>query len=635
MKKIFTLISSAIFGITALNAQVFQEDFQNGIPSNFVLIRNHNLTPAANVNFVTSAWVSRDNIVSTGNKAACSTSWFTPAGVADDWMIIPGITLTSGNYLVWKALAPDAAYNDGYEVKLSTSNGVTIPDFNINLFSITGENSDDWTTRSVDLSVYAGQTVSIAFRNNSNDKFLLYVDDIRVVQVSGNDLAGLSHTIKKYNATGSPISVQGVLENNGVPVTSMTLNYKVGNNAVVSQNLTSLSIGAFQTYNFTHSTPITASTPGAYNVKIWASNINGGADGLNSNDTITGSYFVGNGSQRVSLSEMFSSATCAPCASWNQNVYTPAFEDNNFNKAGSNRIALKFQVPIPTAGDPSRNADSDARRAYYNVNAAPTMILDGGELNYSGATWAAVATEYDAAVAQSVSEPAFATIIGSATATVTPSGKLNVEISGNVQNKVDFFANKSLTLHLVVASQAYTYSASPNGDTEYHHVARKMLPSPTGTAINNPAVNTDIAFSQSYEFTVGSVAQGNFNLWDDKIEVVAFLQDPTDNYIVQAGLLPVTLISNVSELPSSVKGMSLYPNPASESANLVFNLIENADVNVSVINALGQTVYVSESNNFTSGQNIITLPINNLSKGIYFVNVNVNGERATRKLIVE
>jgi len=635
MKKIFTLISSAIFGISALNAQVFQEDFQNGIPANFVLIRNHNQTPAANVSFVSSAWVSRDNIVATGNKAACSTSWFAPAGTADDWMIIPGITLTSSNYLVWRALAPDATYNDGYEVKLSTTNGVTIQDFNIDLFSIAGENSNGWTTRSADLSAYAGQTVSIAFRNNSNDKFLLYVDDIRVVQVTVNDLIGIGSSIKKYNATGNQISVQGTLENNGLPVTSMTLNYKVGSSPVVSQNLSGLNIGAFQSYNFTHSTPINASTAGTYTVKIWASNLNGGSDAVTSNDTITANYFVGNGSQRVSLSEMFSSATCAPCASWNQNVYTPAFEDNNFNKDGSNRIALKFQVPIPTAGDPSRNADSDARRTYYNVNAAPTMILDGSELNYSGATWAAVATEYDAAVAQSVSEPAFATIVGSATATVTPAGKLNVQITGNVQNKVDFFANKSLTLHLVVASQAYTYSASPNGDTEYHHVARKMLPSPTGTAINNPAVNTNIPFNESYEFTVGSVAQGNFNLWDDKIEVVAFLQDPTDNYIVQAGLLPVTLISNVSELPSIVKGMNLYPNPASESANLTFNLSENADVNVSLINALGQTVYVSESNNFATGQNIITLPINNLSKGIYFVNVNVNGERATRKLIIE
>ncbi|MCG2793122.1 MAG: T9SS type A sorting domain-containing protein [Weeksellaceae bacterium] len=51
------------------------------------------------------------------------------------------------------------------------------------LYSNTAENSS-WTSRNVTLNSYRGATFRIAFRNNSNDQFLLWIDDIIVGETS-------------------------------------------------------------------------------------------------------------------------------------------------------------------------------------------------------------------------------------------------------------------------------------------------------------------------------------------------------------------------------------------------------------------------------------------------------------------
>ncbi len=55
----------------------------------------------------------------------------------------------------------------------------TVADFTVQLYSTTAENST-WTSREVALGAYAGQTVRIAFVNNSNDMYVLLVDNIKV-----------------------------------------------------------------------------------------------------------------------------------------------------------------------------------------------------------------------------------------------------------------------------------------------------------------------------------------------------------------------------------------------------------------------------------------------------------------------
>jgi hypothetical protein len=140
-------------------------------------------TPATNVEFVTDAWVVT-NEYEGDNYGAYSTSWYAPAGASDDWLVTPQITLGPASILSWEAWAPDGAYPDGYEVYVSTA-GATVMDFMAGapVFTIADE-AQDFTLHMVDLAAagYAGVDVYIAWRNNSDDEFILVVDNVRVTE---------------------------------------------------------------------------------------------------------------------------------------------------------------------------------------------------------------------------------------------------------------------------------------------------------------------------------------------------------------------------------------------------------------------------------------------------------------------
>ncbi|MCX8523387.1 choice-of-anchor J domain-containing protein [Chryseobacterium formosus] len=179
------LLGIPVFGFS----QIFQENFDGsgqGI-SAWTVIDADGLTPAASVNFITNGW-NRINRLGTegnfggpaGNYAAMSTSWYSPAGTSNDWLISPTVPISGASpTLYWDAKSQDTTYLDGYKVMLSPNGGNTIADFTVELYSNTGENST-WTSRAANLTPYIGQNVRFAFVNNSNDKFMLLVDNIKV-----------------------------------------------------------------------------------------------------------------------------------------------------------------------------------------------------------------------------------------------------------------------------------------------------------------------------------------------------------------------------------------------------------------------------------------------------------------------
>ena len=144
-------------------------------------------TRAEAVDFINDAWVVSDQYDGGpgSNLAAYSTSWYTPAGASDDWLISPQIMIGPNAQLQWRARNQDPAFPDGYEVRISTA-GPDIADFEANaaIFTIAAENAGaDYTYRTINLADegYADQMIYLAWRNNSNDQFVLLVDDVAVV----------------------------------------------------------------------------------------------------------------------------------------------------------------------------------------------------------------------------------------------------------------------------------------------------------------------------------------------------------------------------------------------------------------------------------------------------------------------
>lgn len=182
MSKIVSLLV-CIGALSTATAQtdLLMEDFQSGIPANFSLVNNDGFTPNAQVAEYTDAWISKADPSDATNLTASSTSFFSPVGQADRWLITNALTLGAyGNYVSWQAKSHDPSFPDGYKILVSTTTD-DIAAFTDTIASIQGE-YEDWTTRTVNLSEegFNGQTIYLAFVNRTNNGFKLYLDSIHV-----------------------------------------------------------------------------------------------------------------------------------------------------------------------------------------------------------------------------------------------------------------------------------------------------------------------------------------------------------------------------------------------------------------------------------------------------------------------
>jgi cysteine-rich repeat protein len=168
-----------------LVAEDFEPEATGGIDlTGWTMIDVDGRTPDAAVDFMTSAWVFGEDGFESGadNTVAVSTSYYSPTGRADDWLITPQLSLDAHATLSWRSYAPNVDFRDGYEVRVST----TTPDVagftaNAAVFSVSSDVTS-WADHTIDLAAagYANQNVYVAFRNNTNDRFLLFIDDVIV-----------------------------------------------------------------------------------------------------------------------------------------------------------------------------------------------------------------------------------------------------------------------------------------------------------------------------------------------------------------------------------------------------------------------------------------------------------------------
>lgn len=280
MKRIAILAILCMWMTRAQAQIIYREDFDGiygatsggagtyAFAPGWFLCNVDNNQPDAQVAYVNNGWIRREDFnLNPTDSCAFSTSYYSPAGTANDFMWTPLIgPLPDNCELSWKAKVYDAAYADGYEVRIMTVRPTGGPGDIGNqlthstvLFSTTGENNT-WTTHTVDLSAYTGQTVYIGFRNNTYDKFLLAIDNIQVERAAKYDPRVLGITTFEYTAyplqQAPDLPLEGVIRNDGVlPITNVRLKVEIYNSAqalVYTQTSTPIaSISPLYTENFT------------------------------------------------------------------------------------------------------------------------------------------------------------------------------------------------------------------------------------------------------------------------------------------------------------------------------------------------------------------------------------------------
>lgn len=213
-------------------------------------------------------------------------------------------------------------------------------------------------------------------------------------------------------------------------------------------------------------------------------------------------------SKRMYLSEVFTSSSCAPCASFN-----PTFAEYMYPNEDV-YIPLKIHTIGPAPTDPmySNNPASNAARAdYYGIEGVPTLVFNGAK----------IPNENIIAPFQKLEEQK--KVMSPITLTVSQVSDAST-ITANVKVASSAALNgKKLRIAVVEWEVAYT---GTNGVPIHDWVMREMLPNADGTALNVEAGGTQ---NVSATYTLKSGINKN-NLY-----IVAFVQDDANKEVLQAG----------------------------------------------------------------------------------------------------
>ncbi|HAW52935.1 MAG TPA: hypothetical protein DCX54_11505 [Flavobacteriales bacterium] len=95
------------------------------------------------------------------------------------------------------------------------------------------------------------------------------------------------------------------------------------------------------------------------------------------------------------------------------------------------------------------------------------------------------------------------------------------------------------------------------------------------------------------------------------------------------------LTIGIEKVISGVSETGVFPNPSNGNVDLTVVVYEEVDVQVYVTNISGQIVYTYQNESLKLGKNKIHMNLNGLNPGLYFVNVNAEGNILTEKLMIK
>lgn len=447
------------------------------------------------------------------------------------------------------------------------------------------------------------------------------------------DVQGLKSKMPDYHAMvqGSS-SVKAIFKNIGTTtLTSCDVNYSIDGGATVTAPGT-INLATNGEVEITSSSPWTPTVEGTYSVAVWLSNLNGNTDENLNNDVVAKSIqVVENFVVRMPLHEVFTSSTCVPCVAGNRNT-----DENIFPLYPDQFTVIKYQMSWPPNGDPYYTTEGNVRRGLYGVNSIPNMQVDGGWNQNAGSYTTALFDQFKA-------KPSFIKIDAKHTINFK---KISVDVK--ITPMVNY-NNANMKVFVAVLEKKTEKNVKTNGETEFHHVLKKMLPDANGTTLGNVAKNVEKTFTTmnynipgNYRLPTDAQSANIINLNTENsieelndCEVVVFVQDIVTKEVFQSANSVGTILS-VDDVNAGENTISIYPNPSNAgSTNVSFQLNNPQGVTVKVYNTMGQLVYEVPVSEITAGDNILSIDSSKFSSGIYTVKIEGNGFSTAQKFIVQ
>jgi hypothetical protein len=81
-------------------------------------------------------------------------------------------------------------------------------------------------------------------------------------------------------------------------------------------------------------------------------------------------------------------------------------------------------------------------------------------------------------------------------------------------------------------------------------------------------------------------------------------------------------LAGIAKNNGNITAVNLFPNPANSSFNMDINLTTAEKTDITIYNVMGQVVSPTKNYDFSAGENIINIPTDQLSTGMYMVLVS-------------
>ncbi|RMG84566.1 MAG: T9SS C-terminal target domain-containing protein [Bacteroidetes bacterium] len=635
MKKLFTLLFA--FCVWSLSAQTyFSEDFESGtLPTGWVQMSNA----------TDGGWI-------VGNNAALSSGYFpVPAngsaymiGTNDDncncdksneRLAAPPVDLTdaSAPFLYFDMFFGGFAYQGAQEtmtIMASTDGGAswtTVTD-------VEGSNAG-WVNTAVNLADFVGMSdVTFAWVYDDGGGWLygFVMDNVVIKEAPQLDPELRSLTMRSGGLTGQSISISGTIFNNGLQVVnSVEVNWNDGTGDHV-EAIDGLNIAPLTSVGFAHSVPFTI-PQGTSTIAVSISNPNGMTDENEDNNTLTTEVLgVTPAPNRQVVIEEGTGTWCGWCPRG------AIFMEQMIENYPDHFIGIAVHN-----GDPMTVAEYDGGLGF---GAFPNMANERTE-NFGFGTIADIEERFFNRV--QMAPPAkiqSAATYDAATGllTVTSEAVALADVSGDYRLAV-ILTEDGVTGTNSGFNQANYYAGGGNGpmggyeslpdpvpaaQMVYDHVGRVLVGGFNGVAGSLPS---DLVTGERYTWVFDPVTiPADYNI--DNMHLVTVLLNPQGEIVNAYSQTSAAAFGNTIVGTKEVFAHDLakvFPNPFSDVTNVRLTLEKSTNVEMVVLNALGQVV-AQRAYGELSGDIMLPFDGSNMAEGMYYLHIRLDGQLITKKV---
>jgi hypothetical protein len=614
MKKLL-LMAALLWALSAsLYSQVvFRENFMDFSDNwadhpEWTIIDGDKLPAGKYIGYEGTIWVHPSWRVSTSWHCAMSNSRFVNPGKADNWMILPEMTIPEDTpYIKWKAWSLNETKLEDYQVLIST-NGKDTSKFTV-LTTIKSE-SIRRTQHVINLSDYAGKTVYIAFRHISFDKYLLCLTDIEVSGSKPNDLALTKLDLKNAYIAGKNIRISGTIANKSADtIKSFIISWQFENGQIHSDTVTVITLKPFvSSYNFEHKDIAEIPNIELYKLKVWISAPNGKPDGNHSNDSI--STKISGLSKKPVKNVLIEEGTGTWCVHCPKGAKIIEKILSNYKQIYAAALHLRDSMETENG--------KEVLHAY--ITAYPRASID--RVKFSGFSTVGLSRAYwekFSADRRNATVPADIDVTADFD---NGNRELTIEVTANFYGIMDNeYRLNAYVLENGIPSAGTGY-VQKGADASYihQHVVRAMLGGAWGTENSIPVPTKNNGhYKHKYVYTLPA----NYKV--ENIHVYGLVQQFSENInnrpLINLNESELNIISGINGKTNEQTNIKVYPVPASSNINIAItgNIdLKSATINVYSVNGNLVKTY----NGILSGTDNIQLNISDLPEGNYFIELN-------------